>query len=88
MEPFNLFFNLFVVAAFLSSVADHYLVGQGRIVRPLRAFLLGCFVFTETYLAIDNPVIWLYVSLNFWGLFHLFYGKRVAPFIRRFKRTK
>ena len=77
-DPAFIFFNLFVVAAFLSSALDHYLVGQGRIVRPLRAFLLGCFVFTETYLALDNPVLWLYVSLNFWGLGHLFFGRQLA----------
>jgi hypothetical protein len=82
-EPTFIFFNMFVVAAFLSSALDHYFVGQGRVIRPLRAFLLGCFVFTETYLAIDNPVLWLYVSLNFWGLGNLFFGRRFAPLLRR-----
>lgn len=82
-SPLYILFNLFVVAAFCSSALDHYFVGQGRIYKPLRAFLLGCFVFTESYLAFENPVIWLYVALNFWGLGNLFYGRQLAPLLRR-----
>lgn len=82
MTPIDILFNVFVVFAFLSSATDHYFVGQGYVVRPLRAFLLGCFIFTESYLALTNPAIWLYVTLNFWGLFNLFYG-RLVPLRRR-----
>lgn len=77
-DPAFILFNLFVVAAFLSSAADHYFVGQGIILKPLRAFLLGCFIFTESYLAMANPVLWLYVTLNFWGILNLFYGRQLA----------
>lgn len=83
MDPLFILFNFFVVCAFLASAADHVAVGQGIIIRPLRAFLLSCFVFTEGYLAIENPVVWLYVALNFWGLFNLFYGRKVPLRFRR-----
>lgn len=87
MSTLYILFNLFVVAAFLASAADHYLIGQGIISKPNRAFLLGCFVFTEAYLAIENPVVWLYVLLNFWGLFNLFLGRKVPLRFRRKSAT-
>lgn len=77
MTPAEIFFNFFVVTAFVSSVADHWFVGRGYIVVPLRAFLLGCFVFTESYLAVHaQPAMWLYVALNIWGLLNLWLGRR------------
>lgn len=90
MAP-EIMFNFFVVLAFLTSFADHWYVGRGRINRPLRAFLLGCFVYTESYLAITvAPALWFYVALNFWGMANLFFGQRVPlPGVwlqRRFKR--
>lgn len=88
MTTIVIFFNLFVVVGFLAAVCDHYLVGQGRILRPLRALLLGCFIFSESYLAVSNPVIWLFVALSFWGLLNLFFGKRFAPLIRRIRNHK
>lgn len=79
MTPMELFFNCFVVLAFFSSAADHWFVGRGYIVVPLRAFLLGCFVFTEAYLAVTaQPAMWLYVALNVWGLVQLYLGRK-AP---------
>jgi len=89
MEPLDIFFNIFVVCAFVASFADHFAVGQGFIIRPLRAFLLSCFIFTEGYLAVRHPVVWFYVALNFWGLFNLFYGKKVPlRWRRKFATTK
>jgi len=78
MAP-EIFFNLFVVTAFFAAMADHWFVGRGYIVVPLRAFMLGCFVYTESYLAWHNqPAMWLYVALNIWGLTNLYLGRR-AP---------
>lgn len=79
----EIFFNLFVVCAFIASAVDHFYVGQGRIYKPLRAFLLGCFMYTEGFLAIENPVLWLYFVLNVWGLLNLFYGRKVPLRFRR-----
>jgi hypothetical protein len=82
-QPLDILFNLFVVLAFLAALADHYYYGQGYIKKPLRAFLLGCFLFTESYLAVTNPALWLYVSLNIWGLFNLYAGRKVPLRWRR-----
>ena len=79
MTAFDILFNIFVICAFFTSGVDHFFAGKGMVLKPIRAFLLGCFLFTETYLAIENPVLWLYVLLNFWGLGNLFFGGRV-PF--------
>lgn len=83
MHTAEIFFNLFVVVAFLASALDHYYVGQGHIYKPLRAFLLGCFMFTEGYLALTHPALWFYFILNVWGLLNLFYGRRVPLRWRR-----
>jgi hypothetical protein len=75
----EILFNVFVVAAFTSSAVDHWFIGRGVILVPLRAFLLGCFVYTESYLAYHaQPAMWLYVALNVWGLINL-YARRMAP---------
>jgi hypothetical protein len=77
MSTLEILFNIFIVFAFASSIADHYFVGRGYIVAPLRAFLLGCFVFTEGYLAVTaQPAMWLYVTLNLWGLTMLYTGRK------------
>lgn len=79
MEASEILFNFFVGCAFLASMTDHWFVGRGYIVVPLRAFMLGCFVYTESYLAYHNqPGIWLYVALNIWGLANLYMGRK-AP---------
>jgi hypothetical protein len=79
MTPPEIFFNLFVVAAFLAAMVDHWFVGRGYIVVPLRAFMLGCFVYTESYLAVHaQPAMWLYVGLNVWGIVNLYAGRK-AP---------
>jgi hypothetical protein len=77
MPTIEIFFNLFCISAFFASTLDHWYYGRGRIVIPLRAFLLGCFIFTESYLAFHaQPMMWLYVLLNVWGLGNLYAGKR------------
>jgi hypothetical protein len=79
MNASEILFNGFVIAAFTSSAVDHWFIGRGVILVPLRAFLLGCFVFTESYLAYHaQPAMWLYVALNVWGLVNL-YARRMAP---------
>lgn len=41
--------------------------------------MLGCFAFTEGYLAVTaQPVMFLYVSLNVWGLINIYLGRK-AP---------
>ena len=79
MEAPEIFFNGFVACAFFAAMADHWFVGRGYIVVPLRAFMLGCFVYTESYLAWHNqPAMWAYVALNVWGLVNLHLGRK-AP---------
>jgi len=79
MTPLEIFFNVFVVGAFCAAAVDHWFVGRGYIVVPLRVFMLACFVFTESYLAYHaQPAMWLYVALNVWGLANLFLGRK-AP---------
>lgn len=73
----EIFFNIFVILAFCSSALDHWFLGRGFIVVPLRCFLLGCFVFTEGYLAVTaQPAMWLYVALNVWGLANIYHGRK------------
>lgn len=73
----SLLFNCFVVLAFGCSILDHWFAGRGYILAPLRALLLGCFVFTEAFLAITaQPMMWLYVALNLWGLVNLYAGRK------------
>jgi hypothetical protein len=72
-------FNVLVGMAFISSIADHWFVGRGVIHRPNRALLLGLFIATESAVALDGkPAMWLYVTLNFWGLYSLFLHQKVA----------
>jgi hypothetical protein len=86
MAPSEIFFNLFVAAAFCAAIGDHWFVGRGYIVVPLRAFMLGCFVYTESYLAVHaQPAMWFYVALNIWGLVNLHLGRK-AP-LRTTKRS-
>ena len=78
MDAWEIFFNVFAVAAFITSAVDHWFIGRGVILVPLRAFLLGCFVYTESYLAVHaQPAMWLYVALNGWGLANLYAGRMV-----------
>lgn len=77
MTPPEIFFNVFVVAAFFAAMVDHWFAGRGYIVVPVRAFMLGCFVYTESFLAWHNqPAMWLYVALNAWGIANLYIGRK------------
>lgn len=76
----DVLFSVIVVWAFIGSAADHWYIGRGVINKPLRYFVLGCFVCTEAYLAMTaQPAMWLYVALNVWGIINLWgfkYGRR------------
>ena len=93
MTPGYILFNIFVGMAFVSSLADHYFVSrrdEGKAVpqfRPNRALLLGCFIYTEGYIALtDKPAVWLFVALNFWGVYCLFIRNKVPLATVWFKR--
>lgn len=69
-------FNAVVVAAFIGQCINYYLLGaKGIINRYLFLFVLGCYIFTESILALQHPSLWLYVLLNLWGVFN-FLGHR------------
>jgi len=77
MGAAEILFNFFAVSAFFAAATDHWFVGRGYVVVPLRVFMLGCFVFTEAYLAVHaQPAMWLYVLLNLWGLANLYLGRK------------
>ncbi len=64
-------FRAMVVMTFALAAANHYLIPRGRISRTVIIVMLGGFIYTEGYLAITvDPTMWLYVSLNVWGLYN------------------
>jgi hypothetical protein len=68
---FGIIFNAVVIMAFLGSVVNYWLLGRGIINRHLFLYVLACFVVTESIVALHQPVYWLYVVLNLWGIYHL-----------------
>ena len=77
--------NLFDAAAyiaFFSQAANYtwfgYIRRRGLPVSNLHATVatiaLICFSITEGIIAQERPTMWLYVSLNVYGIFHLWYG--------------
>ena len=77
MNPADTIFTVMTCCAFLAAILDHWYYGQGILNKPVRAFLLGCFLYTEIFLAITaQPAMWLYSILNVWGLYNLFKGVR------------
>lgn len=68
-------FNVIVAMAFFAQVANYWLLGRGIISRYLFLFVLGCYLVTESMLAIQHPSLWLYVALNLWGLFNIYKGQ-------------
>lgn len=85
MDAPELLFNFFVALAFACAILDHWFIGRGFISVPLRCCLLGCFIYTEGYLASTaQPMMWLYVTLNMWGLLTLYTGRR-SPLRRHAK---
>ena len=71
MMEATVMFNVIVVLGFLGSVLNYHLIGQGRLNRMVFLFVLGCFVVTESMVALHFPVYWLYVALNLWGIYNL-----------------
>ncbi|HUW94448.1 MAG TPA: hypothetical protein VMW58_01560 [Anaerolineae bacterium] len=71
MSEVQIVFNLVVVLGFLGSLANYWLIGKGRMNRLLFLFVLSCFVVTESIVAFHQPVYWLYVALNVWGIWNL-----------------
>lgn len=71
MNQVEIVFNMVVVFGFLGSVVNYWLLGKGRINRLLFLFVLACFVITESIVAVHQPVYWLYVALNIWGIWNL-----------------
>ena len=71
MGEVEVVFNVVVVFGFLGSVVNYWLLGKGTINRFLFLFVLACFVVTESIVAIHQPVYWLYVALNVWGIYNL-----------------
>lgn len=87
----EILFNVLVGMAFLTSLVDHWWIGtHDKVNKPVRAFLLGCFIATESWVALDGkPAMFLYVSLNFFGLYMLFLHKKVllgAVWLKRRKK--
>ena len=75
MTEVEIIFNVVVTMGFLGSVANYWLLGKGRINRMLFLFVLACFVVTESIVALQQPVYWLYVALNLWGIYNLWRKK-------------
>ena len=75
MGEVELIFNAVVVMGFLGSIVNYWMIGQGKINRLLFLFVLGCFVVTESIVALHQPVYWLYVALNVWGIYNLWRPK-------------
>jgi hypothetical protein len=69
MTPAEAVFTCVVVLGFFAAVVNHRLVAKDRTSRLVYIFMLGCFLYTESYIALGRPIMWLYVSLNVWGLY-------------------
>jgi len=62
-------FRAMVVLTFALSAINHFLLPRGIISRTLIILMLAGFIYTEGYIALTvDPTMWLYVSLNLWGL--------------------
>lgn len=89
-------FSAIVGMSFFAALVDHYFIGiresTGRTpdgFKINRTFLLGCFIVSETWVALDGkPVFFLYVSLNLWGLYFLHLHKYVPLGTVWLKRRK
>ena len=69
MTAAEIIFSCVVVLGFLSAAINHRLVAKNRISRPTYVFMLGCFLYSEAYVAITYPIIGLYAILSAWGLY-------------------
>jgi hypothetical protein len=68
----QIMFNAIVASAFVAQIVNYWLLGRGIVNRYLFLFVLGCFLVTETMLALSFPAVWLYVALNLWGIVNLY----------------
>ena len=66
-------FNTLVVMAFIVQVYNYWKLGNDEVNHYTWLFVLGCFVVTETMVALaTDPVYFLYVVLNLFGIWRLF----------------
>jgi hypothetical protein len=75
MTEATIIYNTVVVLAFLAQAYNYVLLGKGNVNRTLYLFVLSCFIFIESWIAVERPVMWLWVSLNIWGALNLLKGK-------------
>jgi hypothetical protein len=68
----DIMFNACVVMAFVGQVLNYWLLGKGILNRYVFLFVLGCFIVTESMLALERPAMVLYVLLNLWGVYCLY----------------
>jgi hypothetical protein len=69
----KIIFNTLIVLAFVVQVYNYWLLGEDRVNHYTWLFVLGCFVVTETMVALTvSPVYFLYVALNLFGIWRLF----------------
>lgn len=70
----GIIFNALVVMGFMAAVFNYKLMGPVQL-RPghrlVFLFMLGCFIVTEAMIAWHQPIYWLYVLLNIWGVYNI-----------------
>jgi len=71
MIELGIMFKAVVVLGFLGSILNYWLIGQKKMNRLVFLFVLSCFVVTEAMVALHQPIYWLYVALNVWGIYNL-----------------
>ena len=77
MTEHGAIFNGIVILAFVVQVYNYYELGKGRVNRYAWLTVLGCFVVTESMVALAmSPWYFLYVALNVWGIYNLIGGTR------------
>lgn len=73
MVEHAIIFNVLIVLAFLVQIYNYWMLGEDRVNHYTWLFVLGCFVVTETMVALAvSPVYFLYVALNIFGIWRLF----------------
>jgi len=70
-------FASLVILAFVVQVYNYYELGRDRVNHYTWLFVLGCFVITESMVALAVSYwYFLYVVLNLWGIYNLLRGKQ------------
>jgi len=73
MTEHMIIFNTLIVLAFLVQIYNYWLLGEDRVNHYTWLFVLGCFVITETMVALTmSKIYFLYVALNLFGIWRLF----------------